>query len=57
MNAGLLYIYLPSLVVFVIADVAFITTIAGPMFKEALGDLLRPQPEIGEISGIYFCFN
>jgi hypothetical protein len=51
-HAGLLFIYLPSMIIFVVADVAFIATVAGPMFALALGDLLRPQPEIGELTTV-----
>jgi uncharacterized membrane protein len=42
----LLFIYAPALVLFVLLDGVFIAFVAGPMFKAALGDMLRPSPDI-----------
>ena len=43
--AGLL-VFLPSLVAFVALDVTWISLVAGRIYKEVLGDLLRPTPDI-----------
>lgn len=39
-------VVLPSLLVFILMDVAWIALVAGPLFKEVLGPLMRPQPGI-----------
>jgi uncharacterized membrane protein len=48
--ASILLIFLPSFIVFVLLDVAFISLVAGPMFKAALGDITRPVPDL--VSGL-----
>ncbi|KAL6750247.1 hypothetical protein V8C86DRAFT_2817428 [Haematococcus lacustris] len=39
-------VVLPSLLVFILMDVAWIALVAGPLFKKVLGPLMRPQPGI-----------
>ncbi|GLC38505.1 hypothetical protein PLESTB_001732800 [Pleodorina starrii] len=41
---SLLLVFLPSLVVFVLLDVTWISLVAGSIYKSVLGDLLRPTP-------------
>lgn len=48
--ASIFLVFLPSFVVFVILDVLFISFVAGPMFKAALGDIVRPVPDL--VSGL-----
>ncbi len=45
-HPGLALVFLPSLVAFVALDFIWISLVAAPMFKEALGDKLRPTPDI-----------
>ncbi|GLI70811.1 hypothetical protein VaNZ11_015698, partial [Volvox africanus] len=43
---GLLFVFLPSLVVFILLDVTWITLVGGSIYKTVLGNFLRSTPQI-----------
>ncbi|GIL85500.1 hypothetical protein Vretimale_13403 [Volvox reticuliferus] len=43
---GFFFVFLPSLVMFVLLDVTWITLVGGAIYKSVLGSMLRPTPQV-----------